>query len=58
MTSCQISLAAMRSFSRILRTVFLLFSQNKKSEVKVLLRKYKCGRPLKEESRSHTWLVI
>ena len=39
MTSCQISLAAMRLFSRISRTVFLLFSQNKKSEVKVLLKK-------------------
>ena len=39
MTCCQISLAAIRLFSRISRTVFLLFSQNKKSEVKVLLKK-------------------
>ena len=39
--------------SRISRIVFLLFSKNKKSEVKVLLKKYKCGRPLKEESRNH-----
>ena len=29
----------MRLFSRISRTVFLLFSQNKKSEVKVVLKK-------------------
>ena len=53
MTSCQISLAAIHLF-----LAFVFLKQEIWSEGKYYKKKFKCGRPLKEESCNDAWLVI
>ena len=53
MTSCQISLAAKHLF-----LAFVLLKQEIWSEGTYNKKKFKCGRPLKEESCNNEWLVI
>ena len=54
MTSCQISLAAKHLF-----LAFVLLKQEILSEgTYYKKKKFKCGRPLKEESCNDAWLVI
>ena len=57
MTSCQISLAAKHLF---LASVFLKQENWSEGEWRYVLqqKKFKCGRPLKEESCNDEWLVI
>ena len=58
MTSCLISLAAMHLFLVVFLELFFFCFPKTRNLNKGTTKKFKCGRPLKEESCNDEWLVI